>query len=311
MNFFSIFVALLFFTQSAAAQKNSGCSTVYSYLVFAEKNSDILLESRAEKISYPASLVKMMTLYLTFEALEQHKISPDTVLKFSARGEEISKVNKVNRLPIVEGDEITVRDAIRAVIVKSFNEAAVALAEAVSGNEWEFARKMNKKARELGMINTSYRNSSGLHEEGQYTTSYDLARLAAALQKDFPNYYHLFALKEFEYRGTKYETHNHVLVDYQGAEGMKTGFTNAAGYNLVAAAKKNDARVTSILLGCETYQKRDEMTKELLDEAFANISKHSRDSATVRLDKNFDYAKHHQRREEYEEEMHFGMALFE
>jgi D-alanyl-D-alanine carboxypeptidase len=252
----------------------------------------------------------MMTLYLTFEALEQGKISPETVLKFSARGEEISKVNKINRLPIVEGDEITVREAIRAVIVKSFNEAAVALAEAVSGNEWEFARKMNKKARELGMINSSFRNSSGLHEEGQYTTSYDLARLAAALQKDFPTYYHLFALKEFEYRGTKYETHNHVLVNYQGAEGMKTGFTNAAGYNLVAAAKKNDARVTSILLGCESYRKRDEMTKKLLDEAFANMAKNP-NSSSARLDKNFDYTKHHQRREEYEEEMHFGMALFD
>ena len=307
-----IFLTLISFFSSANAQEQ-GCGKVYSYVVFLEKNGNILSEERSEKFSYPASLVKMMTLYLTFEAIENQKLKPETVLTISQRGEEISAVNKVNTMFLKEGDKIKVSEAIRAVIVKSFNEAAVTLGEAVAGSEWEFARQMNKKAQELGMINSSFYNASGLHAEGQYSTSFDLARLSSAIKKDFPKYYHLFSLKEFSYNGKNYETHNHVLMDYKGAEGMKTGFTNASGYNLISAAKKNDARIISVLLGCETYQKRDEFTKELLNKAFEKISAEAnhKNIIEVKLTKNFDYAKHQQRRDSYEEEMHFGMALFE
>ncbi len=114
-------------------------------------------------------------------------------------------LNKINTLKLKQGDKITVKQAIGAVIVKSFNEAAVTLAEGVAGDEWEFARKMNEKARELKMLNTSFRNASGLHEEGQYTTSYDLARLVKAIKQDFPEYYKLFSLKEFTYKNKKYD----------------------------------------------------------------------------------------------------------
>lgn len=296
--------SLIFLLTSNSYAFEKGCSEVYSYLVFDEKTGNIISENRSDRFAYPASLVKVMTLYLTFEAIEHGKLKPEQILKISQRGEEISKVNKVNRLAVKEGDEITVREAIRAVIVKSFNEAAITLAEAVSGDEWEFVRKMNEKASELGMINTSFRNASGLHEEGQYTTSYDLARLVISMQKKFPGYYHLFAAKEFEYRGIKYETHNHVLVDYKGAEGMKTGFTTAAGFNLISAAKKGDHRVISILLGCATAARRDDFTKELLNKAFAKLEdKH--EPFFVKVSKGFNYASKHE--EEYEEEMHFGM----
>ncbi len=296
--------SFIFLLTSNSYAFEKGCSEVYSYLVFDYKTSNIISENRSDRLAYPASLVKLMTLYLTFEAIEQGKLNPEQVLKISQRGEEISKVNKVNRLAIKEGDEITVREAIRAVIVKSFNEAAVTLAEAVSGDEWQFAHKMNDKASELGMINTSFRNASGLHEEGQYTTSYDLARLVIAMQKKFPGYYHLFSVKEFEYRGTKYETHNRVLLDYKGAEGMKTGFTNAAGFNLISAAKKGDHRVISVLLGCATAPRRDEFTKELLNKAFAKLEDHP-DSFFVKVSKGFNYTSKHEER--YEEEMNFGM----
>jgi D-alanyl-D-alanine carboxypeptidase len=244
-----------------------------------------------------------MTLYLTFEAIENNKLNAAQELQISARGEEISKVNKSNSLHLKEGDKITVRQAIDAVIVKSFNEAAVVLAEAVAGDEWNFARLMNQKAAELGMINTSFHNSSGLHEEGQYTTAYDLARLAKAIKKDFPKYYYLFALKKFDYEGAKYKTHNHVLVDYKGAEGMKTGFTKASGFNLISAAKKDGERIISILLGCATFQSRDALTKNLLDKSFAKLKQNQNFNAN--LAGNFSYENDDENSDTQSENLYF------
>jgi len=289
MKIIVIFLATFFLNTTSVYAQIDGCSKDYSALVLEEKTGNILSQTRSDKVSYPASLVKMMTLYLTFEAIEQHKFSPDTELTISERGEEIAAVNKVNTLRLKQGDQITVREAINAVIVKSFNEAAITLAEAVAGDEWNFTRKMNEKAAQLGMLNTSFHNASGLHEEGQYTTSYDLARLALALKKDFPGYYHLFSSKKFRYNGAEFETHNHVLLDYKGAEGMKTGFTNASGFNLISSAKKNDVRVISVLLGCSTYQKRDKLTKQFLDEAFEKISNNKKAEIKVCLQKKPQY----------------------
>lgn len=282
---------LIFVTISASAlAQETGCNNEYSSLVISEKTGEILYEKRSDKFSYPASLVKMMTLYLTFEALEKKHLTLNHELTVSAYGEEIAKVNVNNTLHLKEGSKITVKEAIEAVIVKSFNEAAVTLAEGVSGSEWEFVRKMNQKALELGMINTSFRNASGLHEEGQYTNSYDLARLAIALQKNFPQYYHFFALKKFTYRGEKYETHNHVLLEYKGAEGMKTGFTKMSGFNLVSSAKKKNERVISIVLGCPSYKSRDRLTKELLDICFKKIHEKKNANPLTKLNlKGFDY----------------------
>lgn len=311
-NFLLFFFSIIFLFTNSSQAEIEGCSKDYASLVFEEKTGDILFEKRSDQIVYPASLVKLMTLYLTFEALENHKLKPTQVLTISERGEEISKVNKNNTMRLKVGDKITVRDAIRAVIVKSFNEASVTLAESISENEWDFVRKMNEKAQKLGMINTSFRNSSGLHEEGQYTTAYDLAVLVRAIKKDFPGYYHIFSSKEFTYHGTKYETHNHVLVDYKGAEGLKTGFTNASGFNLITAAKKGNVRVISVLVGCSTYQQRDKLTKELLNDAFLQLERHKslRQDIMARLGKIFDYKNKSQKEDDsYEEEMRFGIKL--
>lgn len=249
------------------------CGEDYSYLVFEADSHKILSEKKADRIMYPASLTKVMTLYLTFEALQKGKLHLNQTLKISARGEEISQVNKVNTLNLKEGMKITVREAISGVIVSSFNEAAVTLAEAVAGNEWKFVRLMNKKARELGMINSSFHNSTGLHEDGQYTTSYDLARLVIAIRKKFPNYYRFFAQKKFTYRGTEYETHNKIILEYQGAEGMKTGFTNASGFNLISVAKRKKHRVASIVMKCSDVERRNKLTRQLLDDAFEDLQK--------------------------------------
>ncbi len=279
-----ILISLLFATP--AFSQEIGCGTKYSSLVVDESSGDILFEKRSDDTAYPASLVKMMTLYLTFEALDQHKLDFEKTLTVSARGEEIAKVNNGNTLRLKEGDKITVKEAVSAVIVKSFNEAAVTLAEGISGSEWEFVRKMNEKAAQLGMANSSFRNASGLHEEGQYTSGYDLARLAVALKKDFPQYYPLFAMKNFSFRKQKYGTHNHVLLEYKGAEGMKTGFTNASGFNLVSAASRNNSRIISIVLGCPTHQSRDKYTKQLLDVCFKKLRG---EQVFAKLTKGFDY----------------------
>ena len=127
---------------------------------------------------------------------------------------------------------------------------------------------MNKKALELGMINTSFRNASGLHEEGQYTTASDLARLAIHLKKDFPQFYYFFGMKEFVYNNKTIKSHNRVLNEYEGAEGMKTGYTNASGYNLVTSAKNAKKRIFSVVTGCPSSRKRDDLSKFLLDLSF-------------------------------------------
>ncbi|GDX36525.1 D-alanyl-D-alanine carboxypeptidase [Alphaproteobacteria bacterium] len=266
-----------------------GCSKSNAYVVFEEKNRNILLDRNSDIKIYPASLVKLMTLYLTFEAIEEKKISLNKLIPISGRAEEISLVNKVNTLHLKRGDTITVREAILAVIVRSFNESAIALAEAVANDEWLFVRLMNLKALELGMNDTSFRNASGLHDLAQYTTARDLARLAIAIKKDFPEYYHLFALKKFKFDGKKYKTHNHILEEYFGAEGLKTGFTHASGFNLIASAYKNNSRIISVLIGCTSAAKREAFTRLLLDEAYKKIPNRIYPEISGKINKGFDY----------------------
>lgn len=281
-----LLIFLCLFSSTVMA-KETICSKNYSYLVFDVESGEVLSQNRAEIILYPASLTKVMTLYLVFDAIKSGKLSLDQKLAFSARGEEVSKVNKVNTLRVKEGDRISVRQAIQAVVIKSFNEAAVVLAEAVAGDEWNFARLMNEKAKELGMINSSFRNSSGLHEDGQYTTSYDLARLVIAIKKNHQNFYHFFAQKKFIYRGNEYETANKIINSYDGAEGMKTGFTNAAGFNLISTAKYRDKRVGAIVMSCADSNSRYRLSEELLDRGFdAALDK---DLFASKITNNFDY----------------------
>jgi D-alanyl-D-alanine carboxypeptidase len=287
MNFMKLL--LIIFTLLTLQTAYAGeCNESYSAIVFREDDGEILFENRSDVVCYPASLVKVMTLYLTFEALSKGRLTMNQYLTVSERGAEVSRVNKVNTMHLKQGDKITVKEAISALIVKSFNEAAVTLAEAISGGEWAFTRKMNETAQNLKMYNTSFRNASGLHEEGQYTTAYDLARLVRATKHDFPQYYPLFATKKFFYKGQEYETHNYVLLEYDGAEGMKTGFTNASGYNLISAAKRNNQRIFSILLGCGNNEKRDKFTKELLDDGFSKLALQCK---REKISDNFNYGR--------------------
>ena len=263
--FIKSFLILITINSVSIAQE---CGKNYSALVFNPENGDVLFEKRADTIIYPASLTKMMTIYLVFESIKERRIDLKDELSASNHAASISKVNKANTLNLEVGDKISVEKAIKGSIIKSFNELTVMLAEAISEDEWQFARDMNLKAKELGMSNTNFRNASGLHNQGQFTTNDDLAKLVLAIRKNFPEYYHYFSLKEFTYKNKKYPTHNNVLLKYKGADGIKTGFTNAAGFNLIASAKRDGKRIISVVTGCESVQKRDNFTKQLLDKAF-------------------------------------------
>lgn len=264
--FCTLFFLLLIFTKSAIAEECS--SNNYSALVINSDSKAVLFEDNADKIIYPASLTKLMTIYLVFEAIKDNKIGIDQTLIASKQAEETSAINKTNTLGLKEGDKVSVKQAIEGSLVKSYNELTIMLAEAIAGDEWQFARKMNAKAKDLGMHFTNFRNASGLDNYGQYTTDEDLAKLVLALRKNFPEYDSYFSLKKFTYKKEIYKTHNEILLKYKGADGMKTGFTNKAGYNLIASASRDGKRVVSIVTGCESSGKRYELTKDLLNKAF-------------------------------------------
>ena len=227
----------------------------------------VVYQSAVDHRHYPASLTKMMTLYLLFEALERGTVTMDTELQVSARAAGQPK----SRLGLRKGQTIRVEDAIQALIIRSANDVATVVAEALGGEEWKFARLMTGKARELGMWRTRFRNASGLPNRRQYTTARDMAVLARALMKDFPQYYHYFAATSFVLNGKTYETHNHLLRTYAGMDGLKTGYTRASGFNLAASVERGGRRVVAIVLGERTPQGRDRRMVKLLDQSYERI----------------------------------------
>lgn len=250
---------------SAAVMPAAAESSKYAALVVNAETGAILHQRNASAQRYPASLTKMMTLYLTFDALEKGQLKMNTYLRASDRAASQPPLG----LDMREGQQISVRDAINALVVKSANDVAVVLAEGVGGSEWQFARMMTAKARELGMSNTTFMNASGLHNPQQVTTAVDLAKLAIALQRDFPQYYPMMSTLRFTYKGVKYETHNRVTKNYPGATGGKTGYVNASGFNLVTTAKRGGTNLVGVVLGGVTYKKRDVQMVSLLNNAFA------------------------------------------
>src|SRR5208282_1168561 len=203
--------------------------------------------------THPASLTKMMTLYLTFESLESGQLHKTQSLRVSAHAAS----QQPSKLELAAGETITVEQAILALTVKSANDAAVVLAEAIGGSESEFAQTMTQKARELGMTGTTFRNASGLPNPGQVTTARDMAKLARALIRDYPQYYGYFSAREFTFQGNEIPTHNHVLVEYEGADGLKTGYIHSSGFNLVTSAVRNGRRLIGVVMGGQTSSQRD------------------------------------------------------
>ena len=240
----------------------------YSSLVIDANTGAVLHQENAGKLRYPASLTKMMTLYLAFQALENQAIAMDTHFRVSTH----AATQKPSLIGFRPGQTVTVRDLVNAVIIKSANDAAVVLAEGLGGSEWQFAMLMTRTAKSLGMKHTNFANSSGLPDDRQVTTAYDLARLAVALRRDYPQYYPLFSRSNFTYNGRTYFTHNRVTKNYRGADGLKTGYIRASGFNLVTSARRGDKSLVGVVMGGRSIKSRDTTMVKLLDEAFYKMA---------------------------------------
>ncbi len=240
----------------------------YASIVIDYDTGRVLHESNADTRNYPASLAKMMTLYLAFEALERGDITLDRKLKVSRRAAGMPAA----KLGLKRGETITVENAILALITKSANDAAVVVAEALGGKETKFARMMTRKAKALGMKRTQFRNASGLPNRRQLSTARDMATLARALIRDFPKYYKLFSTKEFVYKGRRHRNHNRLLRKYAGADGLKTGYIRASGFNLAASVSRNGRRLIAVVFGGKTPRSRDRHIAKLLDRGFAKLA---------------------------------------
>ena len=256
----AVFTAMVSLTPASANSK-------YAAFVVHADSGDVLFSRYSNKRLYPASLTKMMTLYLLFEELEAGRLTLDSKIKVSTRaaGQPPSK------LGVKAGGTIDVETAIKALVVKSANDVAVVVAEHISGSEWQFARKMTTQARSLGMRSTTFRNASGLPNRRQITTAKDLATLSRRVIQDFPQYYHYFDTKSFAWNGRTYRTHNSLVKTYPGADGLKTGYTRRSGFNLATTAVRDGNRLIGIVLGGRSGRTRDAHMRKILDQSFARV----------------------------------------
>lgn len=230
---------------------------------------EVLHSVNPDTRNYPASLTKMMTLYVVFDAMKQGKLKMSQRLKVSRR----AAAARPSKLGLKAGSTISTEDVILAMLTKSANDAAVVAAEAVAGSEYKFSRLMTRKAREIGMQRSNFRNASGLPNRRQLSTARDMATLAKRLLTDFPEQYKLFSTPEFEFSGRKYRNHNKLLKSYPGVDGMKTGYTRASGYNLVASAQRDGRRIIGVVFGGRSSAARNTRMRKLLDRAFAKLDK--------------------------------------
>lgn len=239
----------------------------YAALVMDAETGRVLRQESADKPRYPASLTKMMTLYLLFEALDSKAVRLNTPMKVSA----LAASRPASRLGLKPGDTITVRQAILALITKSANDVATVVAERLGGSESRFAQKMTTRARGLGMKRTTFRNASGLPDLNQVTTAHDMAILARALLRRFPHYYGYFSEDAFEFHGHRHVNHNRLLGAYDGVDGIKTGYIHASGFNLVASAKRNGRRLIGVVFGAGSPAERSHVMTGLLDHGFRSL----------------------------------------
>lgn len=260
-------LALAFAMPATDAAANSK----YSSIVVDAHTGQVLRQRNADKRLYPASLTKMMTLYMAFEAINQGRFTLDSSLKVTreAANEPASK------LGLRRGSTIKMRDALQASATKSANDAATVLAVAIGGSKAEFAKMMTHKARQLGMKHTTFKNPHGLTARGQKSTARDMAILGQRLFSDFPEHYGMFERKRFKYGGRNYRATNKLLGRYKGADGIKTGYTRASGYNLVASAERDGRRLIGVVFGGKSSASRNRHMRKILDEGFSKLPKRS------------------------------------
>ncbi len=238
-------------------------------MVIDANTGSVLHNKSGDAACYPASLTKMMTLYMTFELIEQGRMSYATKIKMT----ETAAAAPPSKLKLKPGDEFTVLNAIKALITKSANDVAVALAQHIGGSEENFARLMTKRARQLGMTSTVFKNASGLPNGEQKTTARDILKLAMHLQDHFPQHYKLFSTRYFTYRGRRYRNHNALLRRFKGTDGIKTGYTRASGFNLVANVRRDGKHVVAVVFGGKSARARNAKMRSILTKALAKASR--------------------------------------
>jgi D-alanyl-D-alanine carboxypeptidase len=251
----------------------------YAAIVVDAQSGEVLHAENSDAQRYPASLTKMMTLFMIFEAIDRKKIRFDTEWRVSA----FAAGQSPTKLGLQAGRSIAVRDVVLGLITKSANDAAVVAAENLGGTESAFAELMTERAHRLGMSRTTFRNASGLPHPSQQTTASDLARLARAMIRTFPHHYHLFSTTQFAYGGITHHNHNRFMNWYDGADGLKTGYIHASGFNLAASALRQDRRLVGVVMGGPSPGWRDDRMGEILDAAFARRPK-DRKPATPALE---------------------------
>ena len=260
--FFILLIGFLVSIQPAQAK--------YASFIINENTKRVYYTANADTRNYPASLTKIMTLYMIFDALKTKKISMNTKFKVSRRATR----QPPSKLNLSAGSSISVKHAILALITKSANDVATVVAENLGKSERNFARLMTKKAKKLGMKRTTFKNASGLPNRGQLSTARDMATLGMAIRKNHSVFFKLFKTKSFIYKGTRYSNHNNLLGSYSGTDGIKTGYTHASGFNLVASVERNGQRIIGVVFGGKKARSRDKHMIKLLNRHFkTNASK--------------------------------------
>ena len=248
-------------------KKAASAGRPYSALIIEADTGRIVHDESGDAIRHPASLTKMMTLYLAFQAIENKVIRLDTMLPVSANAASQSP----SKLGLRAGERIQAYDAMMALVTQSANDASVVLAEALGGTVGNFARMMVEQARALGMNKTVFRNPNGLPDPQQVTSARDMAILGHALIYHYPGFYGYFSRTSFTYKGRSYNNHNHLMKRYEGMDGIKTGYINASGFNLVASAERNNKRLIGVIFGGRSAVSRDNKLSNLLDLAFEKV----------------------------------------
>ena len=248
----------------------------YASFVIETGTQDVLHARFADEERYPASLTKVMTLYMLFDEMKAGNIALDDELYVSEAADE----QPASDLGIDEGGFISVEDAIYALVTKSANDIAVVVAERIAGSEERFAALMTVKARFLGLEDTRFYNASGLPDERQVTTARDMARLAQAMLETHGDYYHYFENRLFRWDGVTYRNHNRLLGAVDGVDGIKTGYTRASGFNLMASARRGDERIIAIMLGGKSSRSRNNHVKQLIEAAYVAIEDRENEPAT-------------------------------
>jgi len=276
---FPVIVFSLIFLATQFVGTSSYANNKYASFVIDANTGASIRARNADSARYPASLTKIMTLYILFSEITAGRIKKSDRIRFSNH----AAAQAPSKLGLNPGETITVDHAIHALITKSANDVAAAIAEHISKTEWAFAKRMTKTAVAMGMKNTTFRNASGLPNSKQKTTARDMATLGLRMMTDHPQLYKMFKLKSFTFRGHTYGNHNRLLGAYAGTEGIKTGYTRASGFNLVASVRRGSRVAIGVVMGGKTASSRDAHMRQILDESFPKLSTRRKRSAQFKM----------------------------